>query len=84
MSAPLASTSVTAAAISARSPAEDRNQGFGRRPHGVPALLARVENLEVEVRRRAKVVVNERTGNGCARQRRPSGGNIHSARQFFD
>jgi flagellar P-ring protein FlgI len=28
----------------------------------VPALLARVENLEVEVRRRAKVVVNERTG----------------------
>ena len=31
-------------------------------PDGVPALLARVENLEVEVRRRAKVVVNERTG----------------------
>ena len=29
---------------------------------GVPALLARIENLEVEVRRRAKVVVNERTG----------------------
>jgi len=28
----------------------------------IPALLARVENLEVEVRRRAKVVVNERTG----------------------
>ncbi len=28
----------------------------------VPALLARVENLEIEVRRRAKVVVNERTG----------------------
>jgi len=28
----------------------------------VPALLARIENLEVEVRRRAKVVVNERTG----------------------
>lgn len=28
----------------------------------VPMLLARVENLEVEVRRRAKVVVNERTG----------------------
>jgi flagellar P-ring protein precursor FlgI len=31
-------------------------------PTAVPALLARVENLEVEVRRRAKVVVNERTG----------------------
>lgn len=28
----------------------------------IPALLARIENLEVEVRRRAKVVVNERTG----------------------
>jgi len=28
----------------------------------IPALLARVENLEVEVQRRAKVVVNERTG----------------------
>ncbi len=31
-------------------------------PTPVPALLARIENLEVEVRRRAKVVVNERTG----------------------
>jgi len=31
-------------------------------PAAVPALLARIENLEVEVRRRAKVVVNERTG----------------------
>lgn len=29
---------------------------------GVPALLARIENLEIAVRRRAKVVVNERTG----------------------
>jgi flagellar P-ring protein precursor FlgI len=28
----------------------------------IPALLARIENLAVEVRRRAKVVVNERTG----------------------
>jgi flagellar P-ring protein FlgI len=28
----------------------------------LPALLARIENLEVRVRRRAKVVVNERTG----------------------
>src|SRR5262249_39511040 len=28
----------------------------------VPALLAHIENLEVTVRRRAKVVVNERTG----------------------
>lgn len=28
----------------------------------VPSLLARVENLTVEVHRRAKVVVNERTG----------------------
>ena len=31
-------------------------------PAAIPALLARIENLEVEVRRRAKVVVNERTG----------------------
>jgi|SRR5579862_3180492 flagellar P-ring protein FlgI len=28
----------------------------------VPALLARIENLEIQVRRKAKVVVNERTG----------------------
>ncbi len=28
----------------------------------IPAVLARVENLEIAVRRRAKVVVNERTG----------------------
>jgi flagellar P-ring protein FlgI len=28
----------------------------------IPSLLARIENLQVEVRRRAKVVVNERTG----------------------
>jgi len=28
----------------------------------IPALLARVENVSVEVRRRARVVVNERTG----------------------
>ena len=31
-------------------------------PMPVPALLARIENLEIAVRRRAKVVVNERTG----------------------
>ncbi len=31
-------------------------------PTPIPALLARIENLEIEVRRRAKVVVNERTG----------------------
>jgi flagellar P-ring protein precursor FlgI len=31
-------------------------------PAPIPALLAHIENLEVEVRRRAKVVVNERTG----------------------
>jgi flagellar P-ring protein FlgI len=31
-------------------------------PTPVPALLARIENLAVEVRRRAKVVINERTG----------------------
>lgn len=31
-------------------------------PASVPAVLARIENLQVEVRRRAKVVVNERTG----------------------
>ncbi len=29
---------------------------------GIPALLARIENFEVRVRRKAKVVVNERTG----------------------
>ena len=29
---------------------------------GLPALLAKLETLEVEVRRRARVVVNERTG----------------------
>jgi len=28
----------------------------------VPALLARIENCEIRVRRKAKVVVNERTG----------------------
>jgi flagellar P-ring protein precursor FlgI len=28
----------------------------------VPALMARIENLEIRVRRKAKVVVNERTG----------------------
>jgi flagellar P-ring protein precursor FlgI len=28
----------------------------------LPALLARIENLEIQVRRKAKVVVNERTG----------------------
>ena len=40
-----------------------RHQGSsGTEPTAVPALLARIENLEVEVRRRAKVVVNERTG----------------------
>lgn len=30
--------------------------------NSLPALLARIENLEVSVRRKAKVVVNERTG----------------------
>jgi flagellar P-ring protein precursor FlgI len=30
--------------------------------NSVPAVLARIENLQIEVRRRAKVVVNERTG----------------------
>jgi flagellar P-ring protein FlgI len=34
----------------------------GSEMHDVPALLARIESLQVEVRRRAKVVVNERTG----------------------
>jgi len=28
----------------------------------LPALLARIENFAVQVRRKAKVVVNERTG----------------------
>jgi len=32
------------------------------RVENLPTLLARIENLEVEVHRRAKVVVNERTG----------------------
>jgi len=31
-------------------------------PASIPAILARIENLEVEIHRRAKVVVNERTG----------------------
>jgi flagellar P-ring protein precursor FlgI len=34
----------------------------GSETHDVPALLAQIEGLQVEVRRRAKVVVNERTG----------------------
>ena len=34
----------------------------GPETHDVPALLAQIESLHVEVRRRAKVVVNERTG----------------------
>jgi flagellar P-ring protein FlgI len=34
----------------------------GPEERDVPALLARIENLSVEVRRRARVVVNERTG----------------------
>jgi flagellar P-ring protein precursor FlgI len=31
-------------------------------PNGIPALLARIENLTVEVHHRARVVINERTG----------------------
>ncbi len=31
-------------------------------PASVPSMVARIENLEVSMRRRAKVVVNERTG----------------------
>ena len=34
----------------------------GPEEHDVPALLARIENLSVEMHRRARVVVNERTG----------------------
>lgn len=34
----------------------------GEKEQDVPGLLARIENLSVEVRRRARVVVNERTG----------------------
>ncbi len=34
----------------------------GAVPVSFPALVARIENLEIEVHRRAKVVVNERTG----------------------
>lgn len=34
----------------------------GSEASDVPALLAQIENLSVEVRRRARVVVNERTG----------------------
>lgn len=34
----------------------------GPEEHDIPALLARIESLSVEVRRRARVVVNERTG----------------------
>jgi flagellar P-ring protein precursor FlgI len=32
------------------------------KPGDIPALMARLENLEVRVHRKAKVVVNERTG----------------------
>ena len=34
----------------------------GPEVHDVPALLAHIESLQVQVRRRARVVVNERTG----------------------
>jgi flagellar P-ring protein precursor FlgI len=34
----------------------------GPEVHNVPALLAHIESLQVQVRRRARVVVNERTG----------------------
>ena len=34
----------------------------GREVGDIPALLAEIENLSVEVRQRARVVVNERTG----------------------
>ncbi len=49
----------------------------------LPALLARIENLEVQVRRRAKVVINERTGTvvhgiGC-----PPGRGFYPARQLL-
>jgi flagellar P-ring protein FlgI len=34
----------------------------GPEEHDVPLLLARIENLSIQVRRRARVVMNERTG----------------------
>lgn len=43
---------------------DSRSIEVTRRPEAgdVPAMLARIEDLRVEVRRRARVVVNERTG----------------------
>ncbi len=49
-----AATVVDSRRVEIRTPAPDAGN--------IPALLARIENLEVRVRRRAKVVVNERTG----------------------
>lgn len=49
-----AATVVDSRRVEIKTPAPDAGN--------IPALLARIENLEVRVRRRAKVVVNERTG----------------------
>jgi flagellar P-ring protein FlgI len=49
-----AATVVDSRRVEIKTPAPDTGN--------IPALLARIENLEVRVRRRAKVVVNERTG----------------------
>ncbi len=49
-----AATVVDSRRVEIKTPAPDAGN--------IPALLARIENLEVQVRRRAKVVVNERTG----------------------
>lgn len=50
---------VTATTIDARRVEIELSQNA---PTDISALLARVENLEIQVKRRAKVVVNERTG----------------------
>jgi flagellar P-ring protein FlgI len=49
-----AATVVDSRRVEIKTPAPDAGN--------IPALLARIENLEVRIRRRAKVVVNERTG----------------------
>lgn len=51
---PLEATVIDSRRVEIRKPEPDKGD--------VPALLARIENLEIRVRRKAKVVVNERTG----------------------
>ena len=54
----------------------------GEKAGPVPALLAKVENLEIPVTQKPKVVVSERTGDDRDGQGRATGGSLDSARQF--